>query len=174
MTDEDAAYIAGFLDGDGSIMAQLVYRNDYKYGYQVRVSIVFYQKTIHEEILLWLQEQLHTGYIRRRRDGMSEYTIVGLSAVASVLTLLQSKLRLKKQLAQEVLKLIKAHPAKMTPRSLLKLAGLVDQTATFNYSKKRTITSAVIADYLTRHNFLPVETSSATPADGIDVTIDSC
>ena len=73
-----------------------------KYGYQVRVSIVFYQRRYTRKFSLWLQEQLHTGYIRRRRDGMSEYTIVGLSAVASVLTLLQSKLRLKKQLAQSI------------------------------------------------------------------------
>lgn len=170
MTDEVAAYIAGFLDGDGSIMAQLVYRKDYKYGYQIRVSIVFYQKTIHEEILLWLKEQLHAGYIRRRRDGMSEYTIVGLSEVASVLMLLQSKLRLKKRLARDVLKLIRLHPARMKPGSLLRLAKLVDQTATFNYSKKRTITSTVVAEYLERHHFLPVETSSAILADGIDAT----
>ncbi len=41
MSDEDKAYIAGFLDGDGSIMAQLVFRKDYRLGYQIRVSIVF-------------------------------------------------------------------------------------------------------------------------------------
>ena len=39
------AYLAGFLDGDGSIIVQLVPRKDYTYKFQVKVSIVFYQKT---------------------------------------------------------------------------------------------------------------------------------
>lgn len=32
-------YWAGFLDGDGSIFAQLIPRKDYKWGFQVRVSV---------------------------------------------------------------------------------------------------------------------------------------
>jgi intein-encoded DNA endonuclease-like protein len=44
LKDEEKAYIAGFLDGDGSIMAQLVSRKDYRLRYQIRVSVVFYQK----------------------------------------------------------------------------------------------------------------------------------
>ena len=78
MSNEEKAYIAGFLDGDGCIMAQLVRRKDYIYGYQVRVSIVFYQKQVHQEILSWLKTKLNYGYIRQRNDGMAEYTIVGL------------------------------------------------------------------------------------------------
>ena len=31
--NEEKAYIAGFLDGDGRIMAQLVKRKDYKLGF---------------------------------------------------------------------------------------------------------------------------------------------
>lgn len=44
LTKLDYAYIAGFLDGDGSILAQLVRRTDYRLGFQIRVSITFYQK----------------------------------------------------------------------------------------------------------------------------------
>ena len=147
MSNEEKAYIAGFLDGDGSIMAQLVSRKDYKLGYQIRVSVVFYQKSTHQEILLWLKEQLGYGYVRRRNDGMSEYTIVGLREVEHVLTLLYPFLRLKKALAKDVLGLIKQHPPqrKMTVSQLSKL---VDKTASFNYSKKRTITCAVVIAYL--------------------------
>ena|SRR3990167_2499876 len=165
MSDEVAAYIAGFLDGDGSIMAQLVRRKDYKLGYQIRVSIVFYQKQSHNEILFWLKEQLKFGYIRNRNDGMTEYTIVGLSEVEQTLQLLHDKLRLKKSLAQDVLQLIKVHPKKMTPEKLLKLAKLVDKTAEFNYSKKRTNTSEVVIEFLKSKNLFPVETSIRQPAD---------
>jgi len=150
MSNEEKAYIAGFLDGDGSIMAQLVSRKDYKLGYQIRVSCVFYQKTTHREFLLWLKEQLGYGYVRIRNDGMSEYTIVGLREVEYVLTLLYPFLRLKKALARNVLDLIKQHPPqrKMTASKLVSLSELVDKTASFNYSKKRTITSAVVIAYL--------------------------
>ena len=169
MTDVVAAYIAGFLDGDGSIMAQLVYRKDYKFGYQIRVSIVFYQKQSHQQILFWLKEQLSHGYIRNRTDGMSEYTIVGMEQVASILKQLVPQLRLKKQLASEVLQIIAKHPKKMTPAKLVKLALVVDKTATFNYSKKRTNTSEVLVEYLKINRLFPVETegeSSINPEIG--------
>jgi hypothetical protein len=160
MTDEVRAYIAGFLDGDGSILAQLVCRKDYKLGYQIRVSVVFYQKTIHQEILFWLKEQLHYGYVRHRKDGMTEYTIVGLHEVEQILTLLHVSLRLKKQLAQDVLALISLHPQVMTAQKLVMLANLVDKTAMHTYSKKRTNTSEVIIAHLKNMRLFPVETSN--------------
>jgi hypothetical protein len=164
MTNEEKAYIAGFLDGDGSIMAQLVPRKGYKLGYQIRVSIVFYQKTIHQEQLLWLKEQLGYGYIRARRDGMTEYTIVGLREVEEALKLLYPFLHLKKALAAGVLAIIAQHPSqrKMTPQELIRLSHMVDQTASFNYSKKRTNTSVQVIGFLRSHEiFVPVETDSA-------------
>lgn len=41
----ETSYIAGFLDGDGSIYAQIVKRPDTRLKFQIRVSIAFYQKT---------------------------------------------------------------------------------------------------------------------------------
>jgi hypothetical protein len=58
-----------------------------------------------------------------------------------------------------VLQLIKAHPKKMTVNKLLELALLVDRTAEFNYSKKRTNTSEVLIGYLKDNGLFPVETS---------------
>jgi hypothetical protein len=42
------SYIAGFLDGDGCVMFQIIKRKDYQYGFQIRASLVFYQKTINK------------------------------------------------------------------------------------------------------------------------------
>ena len=157
MKNEEKAYIAGFLDGDGSVMAQLVARKGYKLGFQIRVSIVFYQKTTHREHLLWLKKQLGYGYIRARRDGMTEYTIVGLREVEYVLKLLYPFLRLKKELAGKVLKIIETHPGarKMTPAQLIRLSALVDKTAAFNYSKKRTVTSVKVISFLEKRILSP-------------------
>lgn len=159
MSNEEKAYIAGFLDGDGCIMAQLVQRKDYVFGYQIRVSIVFYQKQCHQEILSWLKSKLNYGYIRQRNDGMAEYTIVGLRGVEEILKLLVKYLRLKKALAYEVIELIKKHPKRMNAENLIRLSTLVDKTAQFNYSKKRINTSETIKAFLKGKNLFPVETS---------------
>ena len=155
MSNEELAYIAGFLDGDGCVMAQLVRRKDYIYGYQIRTSIVFYQKSRNQEILHWLKCQLKIGYIRRRNDDMAEYTIVGLSEVRNVLKMLLPFLRLKKRLAGQVISLIESHPKKMTTKELVRLSKLVDKTAVFNYSKRRTNTSETVRLFLKKNQSDP-------------------
>ena len=160
VSNEELAYIAGFLDGDGCVMAQLVRRKDYIYGYQIRTSIVFYQKSRNQRILHWLKSRLEMGYIRHRNDEMTEYTIVGLREVEIVLTILLPYLRLKKELAEEVIELIKAIPKRMTPEELVRLSKIVDSTAKFNYSKKRTNTGMTVRSYLENTDQIPVETEA--------------
>ena len=46
ITKEELSYIAGFVDGDGCILAQIVSRKDYKHNFQIRVSVILYQKSI--------------------------------------------------------------------------------------------------------------------------------
>ncbi|MFH1235410.1 MAG: hypothetical protein V1685_00540, partial [Parcubacteria group bacterium] len=116
-------------------------------------SIVFYQKSSHREILEWLQKKLEYGYIRNRNDGMTEYTIVGLREVSEVLKVLSPYLRLKRVLAKQILALINVHPQKMTAESLMKMSSLVDQTARFNYSKKRKNTKEVVKNFLKHTSF---------------------
>ena len=161
MSNEELAYVAGFLDGDGCVMAQLVRRKDYIYGYQIRTSVVFYQQQRNQVILHWLKSQLKLGYIRHRNDGMVEYTIVGLKEVKGVLTTLLPYLRLKKRLSEQVIRLIGEHPARMNSEELVRLSKMVDATAKFNYSKKRTNTSEVVQAYLRNANLIPVETEAS-------------
>ncbi len=157
MTKEEVSYIAGFLDGDGCVMLQLVYRDDYLLGYQIRASIVFYQKQQHRLFLGWLKEKLVDGYIRDRNDGMSEYTIVGMQPVSRVLKILLPYLRLKKKqadLALSVLGLMPGSGRKMDPRLLLRLSYEVDKFVELNYSKKRTNTSEKVKTFLESHDLL--------------------
>ena len=155
MREEEKAYIAGFLDGDGCVMLQLVYRHDYVLGYQIRASIVFYQKQQHRQFLHWLQNQFGgIGYIRNRNDGMSEYTIVGISDVKNILTLFFPYLRLKKPQAEVALKVISEMPGsgrKMTKEKLLTLSKEVDRFLELNYSKRRTNTSEKLKAFLSSH-----------------------
>ena len=43
MNASDASYVAGFLDGDGSIHFQLVRQKEYRFGFYIRASISFSQ-----------------------------------------------------------------------------------------------------------------------------------
>lgn len=49
--DIENAYIAGFLDGDGSLMLQIKRRKDCKSGYRFMATICFYQDSCHDKHL---------------------------------------------------------------------------------------------------------------------------
>ena len=157
MSKGNDAYIAGFLDGDGCIMAQLIRKHDYRFGFQIRTSIVFYQKQSKEDFMQWLKNKLHYGYIRKRKDGMIEYTIVGFSEVEAMLKRLYPHLVLKKNLAKMVLKIVKM-PKKPDIKTFLKYCYLVDQSAIFNYSKKRKIRTQDVKEFLTHSASLNAST----------------
>jgi hypothetical protein len=142
--DTTAAYIAGFLDGDGSIFAQIVPRPDYTLHYQIRVTISFFQKTPYHWHLLWLHKQLNYGTLRKRKDGMSEYTIVGKDPVKNVLTRLQPWIRGKQAQVKLMLDIIEALPKAKDPQTFLTLCESVDRFAVLNFSKKRKITSDTV------------------------------
>jgi len=88
---------------------------------------------------------------------MSEYTIVGVKPVLSIIILLAPFLRLKKEHAKVVLDVLKKMPKtgrQMSPKKLLMLAKEVDKFFFLNYSKKRTNTSEKVKEFLTANNLL--------------------
>ncbi len=157
MQDTKLSYIAGFLDGDGCIMLQLIRRKDYKLGYEIRASVIFYQKQKNKYFLTWLKNQLKLGYLRDRNDGMSEYTIVGVKPVQQILQKIAPFLILKKEHCKVVLRVLKKMPQGsrgMEAKKLLQLSKEVDKFFFLNYSKKRTNTSQKLEAYLRSHKIL--------------------
>ena len=71
----DLAYIAGFLDGDGSLMLQVKKRKDGKLKKRFMCTICFYQDARHSEPFKWIRKILGIGYISRRNDGIAELRI---------------------------------------------------------------------------------------------------
>lgn len=142
------AYVAGFLDGDGSIFFQIVPRKDYKQKFQIRTSIAFYQKTEFKEILEWLKSIFGAGYIRHRKTGMSDYTIVESDKVKEILTMLKPYARLKKKQIELGLKILDKLESKKSNKDFLEICRLVDEFRELNYSKKRTITHEVVSKSL--------------------------
>ncbi len=141
-------YIAGFLDGDGSIFFQIIPRNDYKQKFQIRSSIAFYQKTEYKEILEWLKEIFGAGYIRHRKTGISDYTIVESKKVRKILLLLQPYVRLKKKQTELGLEILDKLDTKKSDEDFLEICKLVDKFKEINYSKKRSITYENVNKFL--------------------------
>lgn len=95
-----------------------------------------------------LKESLRYGYIRNRKDGMSEYTIVGVNYVKEVLAKLSPYLKLKHPHAKLAEKITQKIPKRFTRQRLLAVAELVDQFQELNYSKKRKNTVDTLKKFL--------------------------
>ena len=155
LIEADINYLAGFLDGDGSIMAQIVKGDSYRYGYTIRVTVCFYQKTTRHWFLLKCSKLLGRGWkIRKCNDGMSELYITGFTPVKNFLVLLQPYLRLKPRLAKLVLEIIEEYSQVQTEACFLKVCQKIDKTAEYTDSKKRKHTYSSVKAYLNS----PVET----------------
>jgi hypothetical protein len=155
LSEIDKAYIAGFLDGDGSILTQIVKDESYKFKFYIRISIAFYQKSVNYWFLLWLNKVFapHASLIKKA-SGMSVLTIVAKQPVEDILKELQPYLKIKKPLCKYVLGLIKDLKQVNTEADFLKVCKKVDETANYTYSKGRVINTQYVQQYLG----LPVET----------------
>ena len=94
-SSNENAYIAGFLDGDGSIMLQIKKRSDTTRGYRFMATICFYQDSRHDMTLYWIQDTLGIGYVSKRNDAMTEVRINGFAQVKLVLQALRPYIRFK-------------------------------------------------------------------------------
>ena len=137
LTNIQKSYIAGFLDGDGSIYVRLKPNSSYKYRFQVAPSIVFYQSTKAEKHLIWISKLIGRGYIRHRKDGITEYIIGDVRSIRELIMNILPYLKFKKKSAQLMLDILDHKEKVKTPKDFMKLSELVDKFEEYNYSKKR-------------------------------------
>ena|SRR3989344_116825 len=135
------AYIAGFLDGDGSLMLQIKKRKDGALKKRFMVTICFYQDTRHEKDLYWIQRKLGIGYVSRRNDGMTELRINGYAQVRDILKQLLPFIRFKRLQARALhsaAKLLSGVPyRKLDEKQLRQLAAFMLAIQSENYVTKR-------------------------------------
>ena len=98
------AYIAGFLDGDGSIMLQIKKRSDARIGWRFMCTICFYQDSRHEKPLYWIRKKLNIGYISKRNDRITELRINGYNQCEKIMKSLYPYIRFKKPQAEAFLR----------------------------------------------------------------------
>jgi len=135
----DLAYIAGFLDGDGSLMLQIKKRKDGNISRKrFMVTICFYQDSRHAEPLCWIQEVLGIGYVSHRKDGISELRVNGYKQIERILKMLLPYIKFKKVQAKLLLESAKILQKKILREDdLRKLADNIVLVQNENYVTKR-------------------------------------
>ena len=144
----DASYVAGFLDGDGSIHFQLVRQKEYRFGFYIRSSVSFSQSTSARAGLEHIQALIGAGYLRERGTGMSDLVITSRPALFNLLTEVRPYVVFKREHVRRALLLLPRLDRVRDPELFLQLAREVDAFAALNYSKTKRIFAVDVERHL--------------------------
>lgn len=137
----ELAYIAGFLDGDGSLMLQIKRRSDSKRGWRFMATICLYQDSRHDKPLYWMKSRLGIGYISKRNDNITELRINGYKQCDKILRKLYPFIKFKQPQIESLLKaidiLIRKPINKLTRNDRSKLLSCIMNIQNFNYQSPR-------------------------------------
>jgi len=131
------AYIAGFLDGDGSIYVRAKPNPTYRFGFQVAPYVVFFQSQKDQKNFEKLCSLIGLGYLRIRKDGILEYVISRNKAVRNFLKVTAPFLILKRKQADLMLEILDKKERVKDRNDFQALLNLIDRFRKLNYSKKR-------------------------------------
>ena len=131
------AYIAGFLDGDGSIYARAKPNNSYRYGFQIALYIVLFQSQKDRANFQRVCSLIGYGKMRIRKDGILEYVIGKIGDVKNLLVDIYPYTLLKRKQIELMFRIIKLKGNVENESDFKLLLGLVDGFRELNYSKKR-------------------------------------
>jgi LAGLIDADG DNA endonuclease family protein len=168
MRATQASYLAGFLDGDGSIHFQLVRQKEYRYGFYIRSSMSLSQSTAARHGLEHLQRLIGGGYLRDRGTGMSDLVVTSRPLLREVLFDVKPYVVFKREHVRRALELLPRIRVGLSPEEFLEVARQVDAFASLNYSKSKRISAADVELHLRSKGVLaPVTTSSMLLVEGM-------
>jgi hypothetical protein len=133
------AYLAGFLDGDGSVYVQAKPNKSYKYGFQVAPYIVLFQSKKDKLNFQKICNLIDLGYLRERKDGILEYVIGKQENIEKFINLVEPYTILKKDQIKLIRKIFLVKENIKNQEDFEKLLGLINLFRELNYSKKRKI-----------------------------------
>jgi len=133
------AYLAGFLDGDGSVYVQLKPNKSYKYGFQVAMYIVFYQSQKSQKSFEKICSLIGFGHMRVRKDGILEYIIGTQEGIEKLIKMVDQYVIMKNPQVQLLKKIVVLKNQINSQKDFRELAKLIDTFRELNYSKKRKV-----------------------------------
>ena len=133
------SYLAGFLDGDGSVYAQLKPNKTYKYGFQVVYYIVLFQSQKDQNNFAKICAIINLGHLRVRKDGIMEYIIGRQEGIKKFIELVEPYSIMKKAQLNLLKKIIVLKSKIKNQKDFNDLAKLIDTFRELNYSKKRKV-----------------------------------
>lgn len=131
------AYLAGFLDGDGSIYVRLKPNSSYRYGFQIAPYIVLFQSQKDQRKFERLCSIIKLGHLRVRKDGILEHIISRVDELRKFLEIVKPFVVLKKEQVRLMLKILDKKDKVRNKKDFNELAILIERFRELNYSKKR-------------------------------------
>ncbi|MEX0931070.1 MAG: LAGLIDADG family homing endonuclease [Candidatus Paceibacterota bacterium] len=132
------SYLAGFLDGDGSIYVRAKPNSSYRYGYQIAPYVAFFQSASCK-LFPDLCKKVGYGSIRLRKDGIYEFTISKREEIIDFLEKISPYLELKQRQAKLMLEILERKKAVTDKQDFRELLKRIDTFRDLNYSKKRKV-----------------------------------
>jgi len=127
LSEVNRAYLAGFLDGDGAIMACIERHPEKRFRFRVRINIKISQKG--DKILKWCKRITGFGNIRHNRT-QYEWVSLDQKEIRKFLIFLLPYLRVKKSQAKIAIEILDKEI--QTLSDLIKVARLADALAKLN------------------------------------------
>ena len=137
LSSVEKAYIAGFLDGDGSIYVRAKPNSSYKFGFQIAPYIALFQSKKDQEGFRQICSLIGYGTTRTRKDGILEHTINRRNDIEKFLDCVEPYVILKREQIKLMRKILLLKQKVTTRSDFGKLLVLVDHFRAINYSKKR-------------------------------------
>ena len=132
MNETEKAYIAGFLDGDGSIMAIIEPHKECRFGYRIRVMLKFAQHETSANILSYIMSLLGAGHVGKSTKQVRECVIRDQKQIEQILSSLLPYVKLKNQQVRLALQLIEKLRHINKKADFLESAKMADKIANLN------------------------------------------
>jgi len=150
--DQKYAYIAGLIEGDGSIYCLLANRikDGYRFGYEIRPCASITQRPEKQHVLTHVNNLLDDlGTLRRRNDNIASLDFSGKDKVLRLVPFVKPYLYLKHRQAKIIVHVIEQMPyVRNDPQKFLNLCRIVDLISKENDGNNLKNTSETVRQFL--------------------------